>query len=437
MSPFLYEIVVYMVEALIAGIFLLNYLEEKYCKGAYVALWVGIVVVAMVITSPFSLVRIGVITVFEFIYTCFMFSDKLKRKLLVFLFKEVLVLSASGISYAVYSVLVDNHTGFSTGCKSDNCTYCLMYLILFSVLISVVFQFTKERRGVEFTWVIGTQVVIGVGEITAVLAVALASHGVINSRESWFIIIATVCMIAANISIGMLAPYFLRRITMSANMDYGKELSNMEYKYYEMSVENDKKIRGIRHDISNHIQTVYSLFSNGENQRGLELINELKSRYDLVDQMVYCNNPVVNIILSNKKSEAEAKNIETQIKVKENLDNIPITDFDLSTIICNLLDNAIRGCVDSGQSHIKLAVDILQKNQYLVVRVINSCRSDMNIESTDRIETTKSSSQAHGLGMPIIAGIAKKYRGDFIVSAKNGMFTATAVMSVKENKDKQ
>lgn len=434
MSPLLYEIIVYLVEALISGIFLINMLEEKYHKGLHVALWCEIVVVAMLCTPSFSLVRIGVVALLEFVYTYFMFEDKPKKKISVFLFKEALLLTASLVSYALYSLFIENEAHFLSSCKSDNCTYCLLYLLLFSVLISIVFQFTKERKGVEFPWVIGTQVVIAFGEATAVFAVATASGGVINSKESWFIIIATVCMIAANVSIGMLAPYLLRQVTMSQNMDYGKELSNMEYKYYEMSVENDKKLHAIRHDISNHIQTIYSLFSNGENQRGLQLIDELKTRYSLVDQMVYCNNPVVNIILSNKKSEAEEKNIETHIKVKENLDNMPITDFDLSTVICNLLDNAIRGCICSEQSHPRLIVEILQKNQYLVVRVLNSCKVGMNIESTDRIETTKSNSQTHGLGMPIIAGIAKKYRGDFIVSAQNGIFTATVVMSIKNNR---
>lgn len=434
MSPLLYEIIVYLVEALISGIFLINMLEEKYHKGLHVALWCEIVVVAMLCTPSFSLVRIGVVALLELVYTYFMFEDKPKKKISVFLFKEALLVTASLVSYALYSLFIENEAHFLSSCKSDNCTYCLLYLLLFSVLISIVFQFTKERKGVEFLWVIGTQVVIAFGEATAVLAVATASGGVINSKESWFIIIATVCMIAANISIGMLAPYLLRQVTMSQNMYYGKELSSMEYKYYEMSIENDKKLHAIRHDISNHIQTIYSLFSNGENQRGLQLIDELKTRYSLVDQMVYCNNPVINIILSNKKSEAEEKNIETHIKVKENLDNMPITDFDLSTVICNLLDNAIRGCVCSEQSHPRLIVEILQKNQYLVVRVLNSCKVGMNIESTDRIETTKSNSQTHGLGMPIIAGIAKKYRGDFIVSAQNGIFTATVVMSIKNNR---
>lgn len=433
MSPLIYEITVYMAEALLSGMFLINMLAEKYHKTLHVALWCEIVIIAMLCTPSFSVIRIGLMAILEFSYTYFMFEDKPKKRIWVFFLKELLLVTASVSSYAVYSLFIEDHANYLRCCRSDNCTYCLLYLLMLSILISIVFQFTKERKGVEFPWVIGTQIVIGFGEATAVLAVAVASNGVINSQNSWFIIIATVCMVAANISIGMLAPYLLRKVTLSTNLDYGKELSSMEYKYYEMSVENNKKLSAIRHDISNHIQTAYSLFSNGETQRGIELINELRARYALVEQMVYCNNPVVNIILSNKKSESEEKNIETHIRVKEDLDNIPISDFDLSTVICNLLDNAIRGCICSEQSHPRLIVEILQKNQYLVVRVLNSCKIGMNIESTDSIETTKSNTQTHGLGMPIIAGIAKKYRGDFAVSAQNGLFTATVVMSIKKN----
>lgn len=431
MNPLVYEIVVCLIETLISGIFLMNMLEERYHKVLHVALWCEIIIIALLCTPSFSILRVGVIAALELTYTYLMFEDKPRKKLRIFFFKELLLIIASVVSYTVYAVCIENHAPFLMSCKSDNCTYCLLYLLIFSVLISVVFQFTKERRGVEVPWVVGTQLVIGFGEAAAVLAVATASNGVISSTNSWFIIIATSCMVCANVSIGMLAPYLLRKVTFSTNMDYGKELSSMEYKYYEMSVENNKKIRAIRHDISNHIQTAYSLFSNGEMQRGIEIIDELRARYALVEQMMYCNNPVVNIILSNKKSESEEKNIETTITVKEDLDNIQISDFDLSTVICNLLDNAIRGCVCSNQSHPRLIVEILQKNQYLVIRVLNSCKVSMNVESTDSIETTKNSTQMHGLGMPIIAGIAKKYRGDFVVSAQNGIFTATVIMSLK------
>ena len=369
MNSFLYEIIVYLVEAIISGVFLLNTLKVRYDKVLHIILWCEIVSIGMVFTPSFSLARIAFVALLELLYTCFMFDDKLKRKIGVFFFKETLLIISSIFSYTMYSLFIDEQVPFMASCKSDNCTYCLLYLLLFSTIISIVFQFAKERKGVEFPWVIGTLIITCIGEATAVLAVATASGGVIDSKKSWFIIITMVCMVAANISIGMLAPHLLNQITMLRNMNFIKEISDMEFKYYEMSVENDKKINAIRHDISNHIQTVYSLFSNGEEQKGFELIDELKKKYSLVDKMIYCNNPVVNIILSNKKSEAEEKNIETHINVKNNLDDMSITDFDLSTVICNLLDNAILGCVCSEQSHPKLIVEILQKNNHLVIEI--------------------------------------------------------------------
>lgn len=292
-------------------------------------------------------------------------------------------------------------------------------------------EILKGFSKVEQLWIVVTQILIIMGEITIVLVIKGELAEKKHLVRSEILVAGIVCIILANISTCILIPYLLQQVTKSMNIDYSRELSNMEYKYYEIAVENDKKIRTLRHDISNHIQTVYSLLKNGENQKGLALVDELKERYACIEQIVYCDNPVVNIILSNKRNEAELKGIETNIKVRENLENIPISDFDLSTLICNLLDNAIRGCIDSEQSRPRLIVEMLCKNQYLVIRVLNSCKVSMNIESTDRIKTTKVGSQAHGYGMTIISGIAKKYRGDFVVSAQNGIFTATTVMPMK------
>lgn len=431
MSSFWYEIIVYLCEGLISGIFLLNMLTPRHNRFVQLVLWSEIIMILMFFTPAFSIVRIVVIAIAELLYTVINFEESTKKKTLTYLFKQGMVLCSSIVSYTLYINLTDGKASWLRSCTSDNCTYCLLYLLIFSVLISIVFQFVKKFRGIELPWVIGTQLVIGVGECAAVLATARSGAGVIDSVGSGFIVVATICMIAANISIGILAPYLLHQVSMDTNVNYGKELSNMEYKYYEIAVENDKKIRAIRHDISNQIQTIYSLLKNGENKKGLDLVNELKSRYEYVNQIVYCKNPVVNIILSNKRKEAEKHGIETHVKVKADLENIPFSDYDLSTIICNLLDNAVHGCISSNQSHPRLIVEILYKNNYLVIRVLNSCKVSMNIESTDRIATTKSNSQSHGIGMPIIAGIAKKYRGDFVVSAQNGIFTATVVLSMK------
>lgn len=431
MSPFWYEIIVYLCETVISGSFLLNLLKPKNNVWVTLLLWCQIIMLVIIVTPAFSVLRLIVIAVVEFIYLCVMFEDKLKGKVSKYLLKQGLALLSSVTSYTLFTQITDQKVSIFRSCTSDNCTYCLLYLLILSVMTSIVYQLVKKQKRVEVPWVIGTQLVIGVGECTAVLAVADSSSGIINAASSGLIVIAAIFMIIANISIGSFASHLLKQEFKSRNIDFGKELSNMEYKYYEMSVENDKKIRAIKHDISNQIQTIYSLFKNGEGNKGFEMIEQLRNKYSDVDRILYCENPVINIILSNKKREAEEKGIETHIRVKESLKSIPITDYDLSTVICNLLDNAVEGCINSNQTNPRLVVELLCKNRYLVIRVLNSCKVTMNIENTDSIETTKTGSQNHGIGMSIVAGISKKYRGDYVVSAQNGIFTATVILSIK------
>ncbi len=431
MSPLFYELVVYICEAVIIESLYINLLHPEIKVIFIFLLWPETVVLGIALTPSFSLIRIALIAIFEFVVIIVAFEDKFTHKLRSFLFIEAVSLVSGFISYFLIGMFTKRWPPFLKMCAGGDCTYVLLYLVVLSILASMVFQLAKKIRSIELPWVLGTQFVIGVGECIAILAFANNNAGVIPITDAAFIVASIVCLVAANLSVGIFASFLFQQFTQSSGIDFGKELSNMEYKYYEMSVQNEKKIQALRHDISNQIQTVYSLLVNGESQKSLEMVNELRKQYEHVDQLIYCDNSVLNIILANKKAEAENQGIEVQIRVKDYPKELPISDFDLSTVVCNMIDNAIRGCICSNQSHPRMVVEIVRKNQYLVVRILNSCIVSMNIENTDRIESTKSNSQTHGFGMAIIAGIVKRYKGDFVVSAQNGLFTATAVMSIK------
>lgn len=211
-------------------------------------------------------------------------------------------------------------------------------------------------------------------------------------------------------------------------ISFNQKITEMEYQYYKIAMENEKKTRRMYHDISNYIQTIYALLENGEQEKGLKLIEELNKTYAGLKQMTYCDNPVVNIILLTKREEAEKKGIETKITVRDSLENIEIADIDITTVICNLLDNAIRGCIYSDMAHPKMVVEIFKRNRYLVIRVLNSCDMQMQVENTESLKTTKTGNTTGGFGMSIISYTVKKYKGDFVVNANNGLFTATAIM---------
>ena len=102
MSAQLYEIIVYLVEALISGIFLINMLEAKFHKALHVILWCAIVALAIFFTPAFSILRIGVIAGCELIYTYLMFEDKPWKKIRIFLYKELLMVAASMSAFSLH-----------------------------------------------------------------------------------------------------------------------------------------------------------------------------------------------------------------------------------------------------------------------------------------------------------------------------------------------
>lgn len=431
MNSLVFEVLVYVCEAAVVGALCINLLHSKIKKRYIIILWTEAVLLGMALTPSFTAFRIISIAVFEFIVILISFEDRIIIKLHRFVLIEVASAVSSVSAYFLTAVFTDRWVPFTEICAGDNCVYDLLYIEILSIAASMLFQYAKKIKSIELPWVLGTQIVIGAGECIATIAYANCNGGTITKGGSGLFIAAIICLVVTNISVGILSSFLIKRLAFNQSMDFGKEISNMEYKYYEMSVENDRKLQALRHDIANQIQTVYSLLINGESRKSIELMDELRERYGCVEQLVYCENPVLNIILANKKAEAEKAGIEVQINVKDFPKELPVSDFDLSTVVCNLLDNAIRGCICSNQSHPRLIVEITKKNKYLVIRILNSCIVSMAIESTDRIESTKSNTQTHGFGMPIVAGIVKRYKGDFVVSAKNGLFTAAAIMSIK------
>ena len=104
-----------------------------------------------------------------------------------------------------------------------------------------------------------------------------------------------------------------------------------------------------------------------------------------------------------------------------------VSDYDLVTVLGNILDNAVESAYKSKEKHISLKTN--KVNTYDSVIVTNSC--DFHPESTDgELRTTKEDKKAHGLGIKSVKKILKKYKGDleWEFDSKNKQFTTTVIL---------
>lgn len=106
-----------------------------------------------------------------------------------------------------------------------------------------------------------------------------------------------------------------------------------------------------------------------------------------------------------------------------------IEPIDISSLLSNLLDNAIEASEKTDNPIINLS--IFKQNAYYVINIENSICENNNLTDSDYIPiSTKSNSALHGYGMQIIDDIAQKYDGNFSWRVRNEKFVATVLLKL-------
>ena len=142
--------------------------------------------------------------------------------------------------------------------------------------------------------------------------------------------------------------------------------------------------------------------------------NEIKERFNKMEHVSYCSNLTLDALLSLKKSEALQHGIKIKYEICD-LENITVTDFDLCSVVSNLLDNAIRAAKETDEKHVGMVIN--KKLGRLIITVKNS---SLPVEN---LSTTKNDKENHGMGIMQLNSIAEKYNGDTVFKYADGEFT--------------
>lgn len=199
------------------------------------------------------------------------------------------------------------------------------------------------------------------------------------------------------------------------------------YKNYNRTEKYIEETKMIWHDIDKHFSVISRLAENGEYD---ELKHYLEhSGYDIqkTKSAYFCENKLVNAILTDKFSEARSKGIQTNF-----IGNLPeklhIQGNDLCSLLVNMLDNAIEACdKESYGKEKKLELTLGMKNDFVYFSVSNSFVGAPVMEG-DEFITSKEDNEKHGYGIPIIQKIVRKYNGAFDIIPSQDSFLVRAAL---------
>ena len=149
--------------------------------------------------------------------------------------------------------------------------------------------------------------------------------------------------------------------------------------------------------------------------------------------LVLCDNDIINVILALKHEEMKKHDITFEVNVKCELSDIPVTDRELTSVITNLLDNAMEACIKC-ETQRKVIITFGKQQGFYIIKVQNSFREDVYIpNSVADAFTTKDDKESHGLGLRLINTISKRYDGNFSMYEDDGMVVSVVTFAQANN----
>lgn len=162
------------------------------------------------------------------------------------------------------------------------------------------------------------------------------------------------------------------------------------------------------HDLNNHLNVIYQLLDEGNEDEAKEYIEEISRPMMKLSKTVWTGTDVVDVVINSKIEKMKEMGISYEINV-EFPKNTNILPHDMCTILANLLDNAIEAA-GSVEYNGTIELTIRRINYFLLIRVGNPYEGKKE-EFVDYPATIKENKQLHGWGLPSVRDAVEKYNG--------------------------
>lgn len=225
--------------------------------------------------------------------------------------------------------------------------------------------------------------------------------------------------------------YLMYYVKMSGDKNfYEKQVealeqqAKMQYEYYLLQSEKYNNTLQVLHDVNKHIKTIEDLFITEHSEIATEYAKEITGMLSTLIPTKYTENPILDILLSDKAKSMKAKGIDFRVDI-DNVDMSSIEPIDVTTIFGNLLDNAIEAS-EKSKKRKYVYVKIGGYHQMISVRVENS--SDY-VKWKDGMPISEKG-ENRGLGLLNVRRSITKYDGNIKLIWEDNKFIVELFLNI-------
>lgn len=289
------------------------------------------------------------------------------------------------------------------------CLCKILYFILIQVMVIIKNKSRSSDSG-------DTSIVLLMVTLIASITVFMTYYifGIesnVNSKETIWAITSSIILVFSDILVLWVNIRINERNAETQRIKVQLEQEKADARYYKLENEKNESLEILRHDMSNHLNTMLDMETNSALK---DYITSIMEQYDIKKRTTFSNNNVLNGLISEYSSKCQAEGIEFVVDIRSGtIDDIVATD--IVALFGNILSNAYeaaRQCINRSDKYIELIAK--RKNETTFIKCVNSCDVPPKVVRGRFVSIKKDNDRKHGYGMKSIDKIVDKYNGSHI-----------------------
>lgn len=429
----LFYLIIYMVE----GITYLQYCTTSFeCHRPKVQKYTSIIALYSILflvsffNNPF--INILSFTIANFLFLFLIFSPKWY----IAIFNSVLATSIMCLSELIVIIVTPQQISYSfTGW--DELRIWIIPVILGKMIYFFILHLFaycsnilkhKNRQGDSS--IIMLSIIPAISIFIFITFLYLSKDYVLSPFFTKMVSTSTLLLLILNIIIWENYCYTLEKSSEMIDLQLLLQKESDTIGYYKMLIQQTENQSQFVHDTKNHLQSILLLNEKDEKEKVSAYIKSLISSSAMQTSSQICNNEFLNALLCRYVAQCRKHDISFRTDIRNGVCEF-LKEDDMTSLFCNLLDNAVEAASQMSDSFLELAVYERQESAFTVITLTNSCRKDPFSGSKKLLKTTKSDPRHHGYGMKIIERIVKNYYGNMQTYYSEETHTFHTIITLK------
>lgn len=195
----------------------------------------------------------------------------------------------------------------------------------------------------------------------------------------------------------------------------------------EAQLENQQRIRRMKHDMKGHTVTLSGLLAAGKIEEALEYLEHVGIEMDK-RMGQFCANPYLNAVFVQYYQKFREIGAECRMDIQIGDEELPY--MELCQILSNGLENAFDALKKLEKDKREVSIQMKYSKDYLITRIRNCCRENFYVEK-GMVPATEKEGTDHGFELPTVQEAARHLGGAMLCYTENGNFVLDVMVRAR------